>query len=115
MVAAQARDRSLTNNEVKLRSDLKRFPSLLAEYNRLQPNVLVNRETLQQLLKARQELGLEIARGGFDWQSIEQPQLGKKTGPSWAKNLLLGAVSGLMLGSVAAFLRDAADDAVHTS
>ncbi|KAM3093864.1 GumC family protein [Phormidesmis sp. 146-12] len=115
LVAAQARDRSLTDNEAQLRAELKRFPSLLAEYNRLQPNVLVNRETLQQLLKARQELGLEIARGGFDWQLVEPPQLGRKTGPSWLRNLLLGSVAGLMLGSVAAFLRDAADDAVRTS
>lgn len=115
LVAAQARDRSLANNEAQLRGELKRFPGLLAEYNRLQPNVLVNRETLQQLLKAKQELGLEIARGGFDWQLVEPPQLGKKTGPSWLRNLLLGSVAGLMLGSVAAFLRDAADDAVHSS
>ncbi len=115
LVAAQARDRSLTNNELQLRAELKRFPSLLAEYNRLQPNVQVNRDTLQQLLKARQDLGLEIARGGFDWQVVEQPKVGQKTGPSWLRNLLLGAVSGLMLGGVAAFLREAADDAVRTS
>ncbi|MGV0024293.1 GumC family protein [Phormidesmis priestleyi] len=115
LVAAQARDRSLTGNEAQLRAELKRFPSLLAEYNRLQPNVVVNRDTLQQLLKARQELGLEIARGGFDWQLVEPPQVGKKTGPSWLRNLLLGTVAGLMLGVLAAFLRDAADDAVRTS
>jgi polysaccharide biosynthesis transport protein len=115
LAAAQARDRSLTANEAQLRAELKRFPRLLAEYNRLQPNVLVNRDTLQQLLKARQELGLEIARGGFDWQLVEPPQLGKKTGPSWLRNLLLGSVAGLMLGGLAAFLRDAADDAVRTS
>jgi capsular exopolysaccharide synthesis family protein len=115
LVAAQARDRSLTANEAQLRAELKRFPTLLAEYNRLQPNVLVNRDTLQQLLKAKQELGLEIARGGFDWQLVEPPQVGKKTGPSWLRNLLLGAVGGLMLGGLAAFLRDAADDAVRTS
>ena len=115
LVAAQARDRSLTNNEQQLRGELKRFPSLLAEYNRLQPNVQVNRDTLQQLLKARQDLGLEIARGGFDWQVVEQPKIGQQIGPSWSRNLLLGAVSGLMLGGVAAFLRESADDAVRTS
>ncbi len=115
LVAAQARDRSLTNNELQLRAELKRFPTLLAEYNRLQPNVQVNRDTLQQLLKARQDLGLEIARGGFDWQVVEQPKIGRQTGPSWLRNLLLGAVGGLMVGGVAAFLRESADDAVRTS
>ena len=115
LTAAQARDRSLTNNELQLRGELKRFPSLLAEYNRLQPNVQVNRDTLQQLLKARQDLGLEIARGGFDWQVVEQPKVGQQIGPNWLRNLLLGAVGGLMLGGVAAFLRESADDAVRTS
>jgi len=37
--------------------------SQLAEYNRLLPLVQINRDKLQQLVKAQQELSLEIARG----------------------------------------------------
>jgi len=37
--------------------------------------VQINRDKLQQLVKAQQELSLEIARGGFDWQALEEPQL----------------------------------------
>jgi len=36
--------------------------------------VQINRDKLQQLVKAQQELSLEIARG-FDWQALEEPQL----------------------------------------
>lgn len=114
-LAAQARERTLSANEARLRNELKRFPTLLAEYNRLQPNVKINRDTLEQLLKARQDLGLEIARGGFDWQVVEEPKLGKKIGPNWLKNLLAGSVAGLMLGGLAAFLRDSQDDSVRSS
>ena len=113
--ALSAKAQSLTQSEQQLRRELKRYPTLLAEYNRLQPEVEVNRVTLEQLLKARQELGLEIARGGFDWQVVEQPQPGVKIGPDLKRNLLLGAVAGLMLGTVAAFGREGIDDAVHTS
>ncbi|MBD2020807.1 polysaccharide biosynthesis tyrosine autokinase, partial [Leptolyngbya sp. FACHB-36] len=113
--ALQAREQSLAQTERSFTAQLRRFPSLLAQFGRLQPDAEINRETLEQLLKARQELALEIARGGFDWQVVEEPKLGTQIGPSLKRNLLLGAVAGLMLGTVAAFVRDAIDDAVHTS
>ena len=115
LLGLSARDRVLAQKEQEIRLELKQFPSLLAQYNRLQPEVQLKRETLQQLLKARQELSLEIARGGFDWQVVEKPQLGMQTGPNTKQNLLLGAVVGLMLGGVAAFIREMVDDSVHSS
>ncbi|MGQ9869534.1 GumC family protein [Leptodesmis sp.] len=113
--ATEARAHSLEATEQQIRTELKRFPQLLAEYGRLQPEVELSRDTLKQLLKAQQDIGLEIARGGFDWQIVEAPGYGLKTGPDMKKNLLLAAVAGLFLGSLAAFAREAADDAVHSS
>lgn len=113
--ALQARGRSLSQTEQQLTGELQRFPQLLAEYGRLEPQLQLRRETLQELLKARQELGLEIARGGFDWQVVEEPRTGNQIAPDLRRNLLLGAVAGLMLGAVAAFVREGIDDAVHTS
>lgn len=112
---ARARDQALAASEGQMRSQLQRFPSLLAEYNRLQPLVKLNRDTLDELQKARQDLSLEIARGGFDWQIVEPPKLGQQTGPNWLRNLLIGAAGGLMLGCVAAFLRESADKSIRTS
>lgn len=111
----QSRVQTLTEKRQQIRNELKKFPAVLAQYSRLEPEVKLKRETLAQLLKTRQELSLEIARGGFDWQVVEAPQLGIKTGPSMKRNLLLGGVAGLMLGSIAAFIREMVDDAVHTS
>ena len=112
---AQARYLSLLSGEQKVRAELQRFPQLLARYERLKPDIDLNRETLKQLLKAQQDLGLEIARGGFAWQVVEEAQIGAKTGPDLRKNLLLGAVVGLLFGGVAAVAREASDDAVHSS
>jgi capsular exopolysaccharide synthesis family protein len=75
----------------------------------------VERNTLQKLLAARQELGIEIARGGFKWQVVEAPHLGKQLGPNTKQDLILAVVVGFFLGGVAAFAREALDDAVHTS
>ncbi len=113
--SATARFDSLNQSQAQLQQELQRFPSLLAEFGRLQPEVDLNRDTLKQLLKARQDLGLEIARGGFDWQIVEEPPLGFQTGPDYGRNILLGAVAGLFLGGIAAFLREGADDAIHNS
>lgn len=115
LIAARTRAQGLAEIETRLRAELKRFPALLAEYGRLQPDVELSRENLKQLLKAQQDIGLEIARGGFDWQVVEEPSLGARTGPDMRRNLLLGAVAGLFLGGIAAFAREAMDDAVHSS
>lgn len=114
MGALKARDDSLAKTQQDFRQQLDRFPVLLAEYNRLVPLVQINRDKLQQLLRAQQELSLEIARGGFDWQALENPLLGEQVAPNMKINLLLGLVVGLMLGSFAAFIREAVDDSVRS-
>jgi polysaccharide biosynthesis transport protein len=111
---ALARSESLIRIERQYQQEMQRFPALLSEYNRLQPAVQLSKETLQQLLKARQDLGLEIARGGFDWQIVEEPKLGEKTGPDLKQNFLLGSVVGLFLGGITAFLRDVMDNSIQS-
>jgi len=115
IVSLTARDQVLAKKEQELSTQLKRFPLLLADYGRLQPQIQLGRERLQQLLKAEQELRQEIAKGGYEWQVVEEPQVGTFTGPDLKQNMLLGAVVGLMLGGIAAFVREASDDAVHTT
>ncbi|MBW4689575.1 MAG: polysaccharide biosynthesis tyrosine autokinase [Komarekiella atlantica HA4396-MV6] len=115
IVALSARDQTLTQKQNELRLELKRFPPLLAYYNRMLPQLQFSRERLEQLLRAEQQLRQELSKGGFNWEVVEDPQIGAKLGPNLQQNLLLGAVVGLMLGGVAAFIREAADDAVHTT
>ncbi|MFN7661514.1 MAG: capsular biosynthesis protein, partial [Dolichospermum sp.] len=50
-----------------------------------------------------------------NWEVVEEPQEGFQTVPNLRQNLLLGAVMGLMLGGIAAFIREASDDSVHTT
>jgi succinoglycan biosynthesis transport protein ExoP len=111
----KAREQTLMQKEQELNIELEKFPALLAEYNRLQPDILRLRETNQRLEKARQDLSSEITRGGFDWQIVEKPDLGESSGPKKQQILLIGAVAGLMLGGIAAFIREMTDDSVRTS
>ncbi len=114
LTALRARAESLATAEQRFRNELKQLPNLLAVYDRLLPEVRASRETLDQLLKAKQKLSLGIARGGFDWQIVEEPELGQKVG-NRISDLLIGAIVGLMLGAAAAFIREAADDVIHTT
>ncbi|WP_016949048.1 polysaccharide biosynthesis tyrosine autokinase [Anabaena sp. PCC 7108] len=115
IVALSARDQTLAQKENELRSQLKRFPSLLAYYNRILPQLQFSRERMEQLLRAEQQLRQELSKGGFNWEVVEEPQKGMLTGPFLQQNLLLGAVVGLMLGGIAAFIREASDDSLHTT
>ncbi|MEG4280874.1 polysaccharide biosynthesis tyrosine autokinase [Microcoleus sp. MON1_C1] len=110
-----ARDEALAKKEQQLRVELDQFPNLLAKYTRLQTDIQLKRETFQELEKARQDLSLEIARGGFDWQVVEVPQPGTKNISKKRQNIMLGLVVGLFLGVAAAFARDMLDDSVHSS
>jgi polysaccharide biosynthesis transport protein len=98
ILGLRARDQSLGEKEEQLRNDLKRFPALLAEFNRLKPAAERTRERYDQLLKV-----------------VEEPQPGEFMGPFLKQNLLLGGVVGLILGGITAALREASDDSVHTT
>ena len=112
--ALQAKRESLESEEEQLQAGIDRFPSLIAEYNRLRPEVDVRRATVNQLLSARQRLSIEIDRGGLKWQVVEAPTLGEDETPSKLRTLLAGVVVGSFLGMGAAFGRDALDEVIHS-
>ncbi len=110
-----ARQASLAQTEQSLQQLLNRYPDLIAQYDRLQPDVETQRASLEQLLETRQELSNEIAQGGFKWEVVEPPLLGRKISPSLKQNLALGAVAGLFIGGILAYGREALDTVVRTS
>jgi succinoglycan biosynthesis transport protein ExoP len=111
----QTRLEAIVSQETSLRAEIERLPKILSEYEALLPKLKIQQDTLQILLKNRQDLSLEIARGGFDWQVVEEPSNGfNDSGDTLKRNLLLGVVAGLFIGGLAAFLRDMQDDTVRT-
>ncbi|MEM6450983.1 MAG: AAA family ATPase [Cyanobacteria bacterium P01_D01_bin.105] len=110
-----ARQASLAQAEQTLQQKLDSYPSLIAEYDRLQPDVETQRASLEQLLETRQKLSNELAQGGFKWEVVEPPRVGRKIAPVPLQNLALGAIAGLFIGGVLAYGREALDTVVRTS
>lgn len=111
----EARLATLKQQEAELRQEIDRYPNLIAEYDRLQPAVEIERNTLEQLLQQREQLSSELARGGFLWEVVEPPQPGQQIGPDPLKPIALGVVAGLFFGGTLAFIREAMDQRVRTS
>jgi polysaccharide biosynthesis transport protein len=111
--STKARDTALAQNQAQFTEELKKFPVLIAQYTRLEPEVMARRGTLEKLLEEKESLGLEIAKGGFNWEIVEPPQPGIAVSPNVKQNLLIGIVVGLFLGALAAFIREALDDKVR--
>lgn len=109
----KANEQSLAESDRIARAELSRYPSLIAEYNRLLPEVQSLRKTLEQLMQAQQSLGLKIAQGGFDWQILEAPEKGIYMGSGRILRLLGGIVLGPVLGIVAALILEMLNDSIY--
>ncbi|MCU0525733.1 MAG: polysaccharide biosynthesis tyrosine autokinase [Elainella sp. Prado103] len=110
-----ARWQSLQGMEGQLRAAINNYPTLIAEYDRLQPSVEIERNTLKELLVQREQLSAELARDGFSWDVIVQPTLGAEIGSNSMRFILMGGVVGLFIGGALALARESMDQVVHTS
>ncbi|MEB3355881.1 MAG: polysaccharide biosynthesis tyrosine autokinase [Synechococcales bacterium] len=110
-----ARREGLALAEQQLQTQLNEFPSLIAEFDRIQPEIETQQLSLEQLLTIRQELSNELAQGGFNWDVVEAPKFGRKISPQPVQNILLGLVAGVFVGGALAFGREAIDKVVRTS
>jgi polysaccharide biosynthesis transport protein len=106
------RDQSLAQTQATLKQQLINFPELIAKYRNLTQETQVKRDAIQRLLKAKQELEIELNRGGFNWQVIEPPLLGEKIAPSIPKNMFLSLLFSTFLGGLAVFIKSAVDERI---
>lgn len=108
-----ANEKNLAESEQRLRSELNKYPSLIAEYNRLLPKVETSHKTLEQLLQVQQSLGLKIAQEGYNWQVLTEPALGTYMGNNRLFLLVGGTLIGPILGILAALILEKFNDAIY--
>ncbi|NJK56505.1 MAG: polysaccharide biosynthesis tyrosine autokinase [Pleurocapsa sp. SU_5_0] len=115
LTGIQQRNLSLAETEAELEQRLIGFPELISQHRSLVQESEIKRQALQRLLEAKQELEIELSRGGYNWQVIEPPQDGLQIAPNLAKDLLLSLVVASFLGGFAAFVKDLTDETINTA
>ncbi|MEA5565284.1 exopolysaccharide transport family protein [Anabaena sp. UHCC 0399] len=108
-------EKSLVASEQRISAELKKYPSLIAESQRLLSEVATHRQALEQMVQTQQFVGLQITQAGFDWQVLEEPTLA--TYNSYDKLLLVfgGMVVGPVLGVVMALIWGIRHRVIHSA
>lgn len=115
LAGIRERERSLAQAEADLEQELTEFPELISRYKNLTQQVEIQRNSIQRLLQAKQELEVELNRGSFNWQVVEPPQPGEQIAPNLQQDLLLSLVVASFLGLTAAFIRETIDKRISNT
>lgn len=98
----------------------EKFPIVIRQYTDLMRELEVASQTLNQLLGQREQLRLEAAQSEIPWQIIALPEIPRDEdgkfipfSPNLPRNLVLGAMLGLMLGFGAALLVERLEYVFH--
>lgn len=115
MQVLQVRENAITRAERFLNLEVKQMPVIARQYTDLQRELNVATESLNRFLGVQEGLQIEVAQKSLPWQIILKPQEPKvPVSPNTERNILLGAITGLLLGTVVAFLIERLDNVFHS-
>lgn len=110
------RERTLNQGLSQVIKLTKQMPIVAREYTDLMRELTVATESLTRFLTAQEELELQGAQQALPWQEISRPQLLEDpVSPNPARNIILGLLSGVLLGIGAALLAERLDPVFHSS
>jgi len=102
--------------ENSLSKQIKQLPNLARRYTDLQRELAIATESLNRFLEKRESLEVEAAQKETPWQLIAAPVLpGKPVSPNVPRNLILGAIAGLLAGIGTALLVERLDNGFHSA
>lgn len=111
----QVRQNAITQAERSLNQRVKDMPVIVRQYTDLQRELNVATESLNRFLASRESLEIETAQKSLPWQIILKPQRPEFPVPlNNERNILLGAIAGLLLGMAVALLSDRLDNVFHS-
>ena len=90
-------------------------PELIKQYKNLEQELDFINQNLLGLEKARESFQLEIAQKNIPWRIISAPEMDKKPfKPNFFINIIIGAFAGVVIGLIAALIRDRIDNVFHS-
>jgi polysaccharide biosynthesis transport protein len=110
----QVRDRSLNSKLGSLNSEVRQLAGVSRSFTDVQRELQIATETLNQLLAKRQSQEIDIAQREVPWELITPTTTPQPFATSMTRNLALGAILGLLLGTGAALLMNRLADVIYT-
>lgn len=104
----------LTQAEAYWNREVQRVPVLSRVFTDLDRERTVATESLNRLLETREKLQIEAAQKEIPWQLITPPERPDLPKESRERNLILGAIAGLLLGVAAALMSERFDKRLRT-
>ena len=111
----QARNRTLARIESDIKEEFDLVPGLARQYTDLQRELNIATESLNRFLATRENLQIDAAQKSVPWQLISAPVVPTvPISPDIPRNLTMGVIAGLLMGSVAALLTEKLDQVFHS-
>ena len=111
----QMRQRAIAQAERLLNQQVRQMPVVARQYTDLQRELNVATESLNRFLGVREGLQIEVAQKSLPWEIILKPEVPKfPVSPNNERNLILGAIAGLLLGTVVALMVERLDNVFHS-
>ena len=110
------REQALRSAMASLENLTTQMPVIARQYTDLKRELTVATASLTRFLTAQEELQLKGAQQALPWQAIAAPLVTEEPiSPNPPRNIILGLVSGLLLGIGAALLAERLDPVFHSS
>jgi polysaccharide biosynthesis transport protein len=111
----EVRDRSLTTKLGSLNSEVRQLAGVSRSFTDVQRELQIATEALNQLLAKRQAQEIDIAQREIPWELITPTTSPQPFASSMTRNLALGAILGLLLGTGAALAMNRLADVIYTA
>jgi polysaccharide biosynthesis transport protein len=110
----EAKLKGLEASNQFLAKETNRLPAISREYENLQSQLRISTEQLSKFLQKREDLMIAEARQEIPWELIATPSVNKVSSSGLVKDLALGTIVGLLLGSGLALLADKMNDVIYS-
>ncbi len=110
----EAKLKGLNAASQSLASETEKLPVISRQYENLDRQLKTTTEQLNKFLQKREDLKISAARQEVPWELISAPSVRTIPSAGLAKDIAMGSVLGLMLGTLLALLVDKMNDVIYS-
>lgn len=115
LLTLNVRQQALGAVEAQMRQQVQQMAVVARQYSDLQRELEIATEKLKRFITARQELEIQQGQTEQPWQVISEIEVPEQpVSPALPKDLIPGALAGIVIGIGAAFLFEALDNTFHS-